>query len=67
MGPLLELDDDVRRVSRARVHTGQDDVGALGGQRQLVLNEHLDVVQSSVEEVRAKGGQAPLPRAAFAG
>ncbi len=65
--PLLELDDDVRRVSRPRVHTREDDVGTLGRERELVLDEHLDVVESSIEQVRAKGRDAPLPRAALAG
>ena len=47
--------------------SGQDHVGPLRGERQLVLDEHLDVVQTGVHEVGAQRRQTPLPGAAFAG
>ncbi|WP_206691164.1 hypothetical protein [Quadrisphaera sp. INWT6] len=60
--PLLELDDDVRRLARLRVHAGQDDVSALARQRQRVLDEHLDLPQPRVSEVSSQDRQAGTPR-----
>lgn len=65
--PLLELDDEVRGAAGDRVTTGEDDVGTLARQWQLVLEEHLHVAQASSHQVRAQGGDAALPRAALAG
>ncbi|MGO0575492.1 hypothetical protein [Ornithinimicrobium panacihumi] len=46
---------------------GEDDVGALAGERQLVLHEHLDVAEPGVDEVGAQPGEAALPRATLGG
>jgi hypothetical protein len=59
--PLLELDHDVRRLSGARVHAAQHDVGALAGQRQLVLDQHLDRVEAALHQVGGQRVQAALP------
>jgi hypothetical protein len=59
--PLLELDDDVRRLSGPRVHAAQHDVGAVAGQRQLVLDQHLHVVEPGLHEVGGQRVQAALP------
>jgi hypothetical protein len=41
---------------------GKDDVGSFGRQREVVLNEHLDVVEASLHEVLGENRQASLPR-----
>jgi hypothetical protein len=61
--PLLELDHDVRRLPGPRVHAAQHRVGALAGQRQLVLDQHLNVVQAGLHQVGRQRVQAALPRA----
>jgi hypothetical protein len=37
----------------------QDDVDPLAGQRQLMLKEHLDVLQPGIEDVLARIGRLP--------
>ena len=66
-GPLLQLDHEVSRTPRPRRRAGQDDVGALARQRQLVLDQHLDATQAGAVEVGGERRKAPLPRATLAG
>ncbi|MCK8675283.1 hypothetical protein M1M07_29770 [Rhodococcus sp. HM1] len=40
----------------------QDDIGSLGGQRQVVLEKHLDVFETRVDEVASQNRQASCPR-----
>lgn len=61
IAPLLELDEHVGRRARPRLLSGQDDVDPFAGQRELVLDEDLDVVQTCVEKVLGKDGQAAGP------
>jgi hypothetical protein len=60
--PLLELDNHVGRQLRVRVDAGEDNIGALRGQRQLILDEHLDVAQTGIHEVLREHGKATFPR-----
>ena len=59
--PLLQLHDDVRRLLRRRVLTGEQDVEALAAQRQSVLEDDLDVVQARLQQVLRQHGQAAFP------
>ena len=63
--PLLELDDHEGVLAGRRVRAGQDGVDASAGQRQLVLHQHLDIMQARVGEVLREHGQAAGPRRAF--
>src|SRR4051812_19558501 len=60
--PLLELDHDVRRPAGARMHTREDDIGPLAGQRKLVLDKSFDPVEPGLDEITAELVEAPLPR-----
>lgn len=62
LAPLLQLNDHVGRGARARMTSGEDHVNPLAGQRQLMLEKHLDVLQPSVENVLSQYRQAPRPR-----
>jgi len=62
LAPLLQLDHDVRRVTCAWVHTCEYDVGTTARQRQLVFEEHLDVVEARVAKILDERGQAGRPR-----
>ncbi|WP_433498140.1 hypothetical protein ACQP1K_25055 [Sphaerimonospora sp. CA-214678] len=59
--PLLEFDHDVRVIAGTRMHSGEDDVDALAGQRKLVLHEHLDLVWPGVGHIACEGREAALP------
>ncbi|WP_053724071.1 hypothetical protein [Streptomyces sp. WM6378] len=61
VGPLLELDDDVGRPGRAGVPAGQHHVGPQAGQRQPVLDQYLDMLQSGFIQHAGQGGQAVAP------
>jgi hypothetical protein len=43
------------------MHTAQHDVGALARQRQLELDEHLDPVETGLDEIGGEDVQAPIP------
>lgn len=60
--PLLELHQHIRRLARLRVHTAQEGVDALRGVRQLVLQQHFNVPETSLLEVGQKWRKAQLPR-----
>ena len=45
----------------------EDDVGALARERQLVLDQHLDVAESGGHQIRPEGGDAALPGPVLAG
>lgn len=60
--PLLEFNDDIRRRAGLWVPARQDSVRPLGRQRQLVLQQHLDVAQTGLKEHIRQAGQASLPR-----
>ncbi|HLV71900.1 MAG TPA: hypothetical protein VKY91_03880 [Vulgatibacteraceae bacterium] len=60
--PLLELDDHVRVAAGAPVDAGEHHVRSLAGQRQLVLDEHLDPAEAGGDEVLGDHGEAPFPR-----
>ena len=49
------------RLPGPRMHAAQDDVGALAGQRQLVLDQHLDVIEAGLHQVGGQRVQAALP------
>ncbi len=65
--PLLELDDHVGGMARLRMAPGEHDVRAFAGEGQLVLDEHLDVVQAGVEQVCPQGREAAAPGALLGG
>ncbi len=67
VAPLLELDDEVGRPAGLRMAAGEDDVGTFARERELVLDHHLDVVESRRDEVGPQRRDAALPRAAFSG
>lgn len=59
LAPLLEFDDHVRRVPRARMYSGEDRVGALAVERQRVLEHDLHVPETGVVQ---RGGQTGMLR-----
>ena len=61
--PLLELDHDVGRVARARMNAAQHDVGSLARQRELVLEQHLHVLETSIMKVIDDDADASIPGA----
>ena len=63
VAPLLELDHDVRRLAGTRVYAAQQCVDSTARQRQLVLEQHLDLVETRVLKVAGENGEAALPRA----
>ena len=63
--PLLELDHDVRILARAGPHTGQYRVDPHAGQRQMVLDKYLDLVETGVHEILREDRQAALQRTPF--
>jgi len=42
--PLLQLADKVRRIAGLRMPTSENDVGPLGCERELILEEHLNIL-----------------------
>jgi hypothetical protein len=60
-GPLLQLEDDVGRAVSAGVAPGEDDVDPLAAQGELVLDEHLDLVQAGLQQVVGQDAQARVP------
>ena len=66
-GPLLEFDDDVGRLTRSRVGAGEDGVHPLGGQRELVLQQHGDVPESGGVDRLRQFGDALLHERTSAG
>ena len=60
--PLLELDEDVGRPVRPRMHTAEQSIDSFRGVGEPVFEQDLYVVQSRVPEVLEEGGQAEPPR-----
>lgn len=65
--PLLEFDHDVGRCAGARVPPCQNDIGTFAGERELVLEQHLDVVQSGVNQILGEDRQAAGPGSRLCG
>ena len=61
-GPLLQLKDDVGVLTGSGVAAGEDDVCPLAGQREPVLQKHLDVAEARLEQIAGEDGQAAFPR-----
>ena len=66
MAPLLQLDHEVGRPTGLRMLADEDHVGPLAGERELVLDEHLHVVEAGGHEVGTQRRDASLPGAALA-
>lgn len=63
--PLLELDDHIRRSAGVGVRPGEDYVGALRGERQVVFDQHLYVAEPCIGEIAGEHRQASTPRLLF--
>ena len=63
VAPLLQLDDDVRRLAGAWMATGQHDIRTLAGERELVLQDHFDVDQAGINKVGPQPREAARPGA----
>lgn len=61
LAPLLQLDDDIRRLLRPGMLAGEDDVRTFRGERQVVLDQDLDVVQAGLDEVLREDREAAFP------
>ena len=48
-------------ASRRGMPPGQDDVDPLAAQRQLVLEQHLDLVEAGLQQVVGEHAQARVP------
>ena len=49
--PLLQLNDHIGRFPGVRMGACEHDVGALRGQRQVVLDEHLHPGQTGIDKI----------------
>jgi len=58
---LLQLDNNVGSFTSCRVNTGQHHVGTLRGERQVILDQHLDILESRCDELGRERGQAAPP------
>ena len=67
VGPLLELDDHVRRSSGGGVDAGEHGIDPLARERESMLDEHFDVLQTRIAHVVGEDGQARGPRAHLTG
>ena len=65
--PLLQFDDQVRRRPGLRVVARDDHVGAFAAQRKAMFNEHLDVGQACLSQIRHQHRQGRLPGTHLAG
>jgi hypothetical protein len=41
---------------------GKDDVGSLGRQRKVILDQHLDVAEPCIGKIRGEYWKTPTPR-----
>jgi hypothetical protein len=64
-GPLLQLDDYIRRLSRQGVDSGQDYVSSLRCEWEVVLHKHLDFAETGINEISRKCRKALPPRRLF--
>jgi len=61
LASLLQLDDDVRRFAGLRMLSGEYDIGSFGGQRQVVLEQYFNLLETGLQEVLGEDGQASFP------
>ncbi len=61
VAPLLQFDHHVRVAAGAPIDPREHHVRALTGQRQLVLDEHLDLAQPRLGEVLGEDREAAFP------
>jgi len=59
--PLLQFHDHIGRLTGVRMGAREHDVGALRGQRQVVLDEHLHPGQTGIDQVPGEYRQAAPP------
>ncbi|USC17295.1 hypothetical protein KZJ41_10700 [Rhodococcus sp. 11-3] len=60
--PLFQFNDDVRDRSGDRMRTGEHDVGTLRSEREMVLDQHLDIAKAGIDQILRENRQASAPR-----
>ena len=66
IAPLLQLDDDERRLAGAGVLAGQNGVYAAAAERQPVFQQYLDVTEPGLDKIVGEYRDTALPRTGLA-